>query len=235
MVDLECGYGGNGSRTGAVGVDLVGGGGGDDGRDGSAAASGGGPGGGGAAVLFNPLAEFRAGGPAEGAGAGTRAELEGRILQIAGDGQAGIDGGGGDRPAAAAARRGRRVWVLHNFLAVRGFHRHRLDGIAAWLANSTLSLITPSPAPEPAEYEYDDDGGDGGWSSSGIGCDDDNNNGSVGGVFRFHRAFDGDSGLPLPGPEGNSSSVAASVWLLLLLGDEPDGGNDFPPITHATL
>lgn len=223
VVDLECGYsGGNGSTSGAVDAGARGDGGGDG--SGTIAAGGELSEAGGAAVAFDPLSDVRPRGAAEGerAGAGVGvAQLE------TPDGNARIVGGEEeiDRPASASAfaAPARRAWVLHNFLAVRGFHRHRLDGIAAWLANSTLSLLSPDLPP--------DDLGD---DLSGGGGGDCGGNGSVG-VFRFHRAFDGDSGLPLPGPEGNASSVAASVWVLLLLGDEPDGGNDFPPITHATL
>lgn len=231
VVDLECGYSGNGSSRSDA--DDIGGG--EGGGDGSVpvfygeSSGGDDDGGGGVAVLFNGLAREAAG---EAAAREAGAAAGKRILEAAG-GTAGMGGGdvGADpgqeednRPAAAgdAAAGERRVWVLHNFLAVRGFRRHQLDGIAAWLANSTLSLLSPDP--EPADRYYDD-------LSGGTGC----GNGSIMDVFRFHRAFDGDSGLPLPGPEGNSSSVAASVWVLLLLGDEPDGGNDFPPITHATL
>lgn len=54
-------------------------------------------------------------------------------------------------------------------------------------------------------------------------------------VFSFYRAFDGESGSPVAHAEGNASSLAAAASVLLLLGDGPEGGNDFPPITHATL
>eukprot|EP00903_Cladosiphon_okamuranus_P016301 g15033.t1 len=232
VVDLECGYNGNGSsRSDGVDIGVVGGGG-----DGSVPvygeASGGGGDVGGAAVLFDPSAEVWARKAAEEAARQAGAAVQRRILEGP-DGTAGMRGGdvdagpgeeGQDGDLTAGAEGARRVWVLHNFLAVRGFHRHQLNGIAAWLANSTLSLLAPDPAPADSYHHYGD------WSGD-AGC----GNGSVVDAFRFHRAFDGDSGMPLPGREGNSSSVAASVWVLLLLGDEPDGGNDFPPITHATL
>eukprot|EP00752_Nemacystus_decipiens_P014671 g13067.t1 len=221
IVDLECGYsGGNGSS-------------GSGGGGGGVAVGGELSGGGRAEVLFNPPAEFRAGKAAEEAGAGAAAgrrmlRNHDRHAETVGVGAGAGHERGDDLPAAAAAATARRVWVLHNFLAVRGFHRHKLDGIAAWLSNSTLSLLSPDADPDPELASHGGElraGGD-----VGYGC----GNGSVD-VFRFHRAFDGDSGLPLPGCEGNASSVAASTWVLLLFGDEPDGGNDFPPITHATL
>lgn len=138
--------------------------------------------------------------------------------------------------------------MFHNFLAERGFRRQSLTGLSVWVANSTLSLLAPSLLAEPAPPEHEPADGDrrGGGGGGGGGTygefvdgddydyeyDDDDDNVSV---FRFHRGFDGESGLPLAGAEGNRSSLAAAVSVLLLLGDEPDGGNDFPPITHATL
>lgn len=75
-----------------------------------------------------------------------------------------------------------------------------------------------------------------GGDSSGIGGGGETYVGNNGGAsLRFNRVFDGKTGLPMPHAEGNCSSLAAAVSVLLLLGDGPDGGNDFPPITHATL
>lgn len=167
-----------------------------------------------------------------------------------------VAGGGGygqplgrENGQEGAASGTRRVWVLHNFLAQRGLDRQGLPGLAVWLANSTLSLLAPDllvceddigVAAGPSEafrsgadgrirVDFDLRGGEG-ESGGGGGSGD-----IAGGVFRFHRAFDGDSGLPLPSAEGNSSSLAAAASVLLLLGDGPDGDNEFPPITHATL
>ncbi|CAM9793256.1 unnamed protein product [Scytosiphon promiscuus] len=134
-----------------------------------------------------------------------------------------------DRENEAADSGGRRVWVLHNFLAERGFRRQSLTGLSVWVANSTLSLLAPSlPAGHHGEFVDDYEEGDG---TDDDGSDDDDDEF----LLRFHRGFDGTTGLPLPGAEGNRSSLAAAVSVLLLLGDVPDGGNDFPPITHATL
>ncbi|CAN0264143.1 unnamed protein product [Ectocarpus sp. 8 AP-2014] len=249
-MDLECGYGENASGGGWGGPGVVegvgeigggtggdGGGGGGGGGDGSDGAGDRGivtgSGDGGAAVLFSPAA---AGPGLEELGAeGDAGQLESRVASsrrtaaevpavppLATDFSA---------EATTAARfdakdsgSSSRVWVLHNFLAVRGLRRLSLNGLSVWLANSTSSLLGNSPE---GEYEYRYYYG-AGADDGGGGEDDDL-------LFRFHRAFDGFSGLPLPGPEGNSSSLAAAASILLLLGDVPDGGNDFPPITHATL
>ena len=151
---------------------------------------------------------------------------------------------------------GVRVWVLHNLLAARGLGQQSLLGLSAWLANSTLSLIVPDESmAEPrifAEGELVDEprpfaGGEGSLDNDNVrwfGAEDERFgvffslpdgvavNDSL---FRFHRVFEAKSGLPLPDAEGNSSSLAAAASVLLLLGDGPDGGNTFPPITHATL
>lgn len=145
----------------------------------------------------------------------------------------------------------RRVWVLHNMLAARGLGQQALLGVSVWLVNSTLSLIAPDHPPVDAELwnvfaEGERVGGvdndNARWF--GVASEDERvrdlggsaaGNGSSSSGFRFHRAFDASSGLPLPDAEGNASSIAAATSVLLLLGDGPHGGNNFPPITHATL
>lgn len=154
----------------------------------------------------------------------------------------------------------RRVWVLHNILAARGLGQQALLGVSVWLANSTLSLIAPDHPPVDADdlstfaegekvvgRDNDNDNNDNGNPRrSGVGTEDErfrrlggadvgNGSSSSSSWFRFHRAFDASSGLPLPDAEGNASSIAAATSVLLLLGDGPHGGNNFPPITHATL
>lgn len=217
--------------------------------------------------------------------------------------------GGGVRATAAATAENRRVWVLHNLLAKRGFDRQGFLGIASWLANSTLALLAPdiafmesmeSPLMFSAEKRHEHSvaftgrrnykggenidvrpaggGVEGGkttaegrefWAGGlgggvgesltrsrfetplrasfpdrsritssmniplGAAVDERGNDDQL--EFLFYRGFDSESGLPLPDAEGNSSSLAAAASVLLLLGDGPDGGNDFPPITHATL
>ncbi|CAN0266859.1 unnamed protein product, partial [Ectocarpus fasciculatus] len=249
VMDLECGYGENAAGGGWAGPGVLAGvgeaddgGSGGDGAGDRGIVTGNGDGRG--AVLFSPAVVGA--GPEELRAEGVATELESRVAsgrrtaeavpppppatatelpaeattaaRVAG-GDAENSGGGGGGSSSS------RVWVLHNFLAVRGLRRLSLNGLSVWLANSTSSLLATTPE---GEYDYryyygaDDDGG------GGTGEDDDP-------LFRFHRAFDGVTGLPLPGPEGNSSSLAAAASILLLLGDVPDGGNDFPPITHATL
>lgn len=68
-----------------------------------------------------------------------------------------------------------------------------------------------------------------------VGDNTDDDGEDEGGVFLFHRAFDGITGAPVPNAEANSSSLAAATSVMLLLGSGPEGGNEFPPITHATL
>lgn len=140
-----------------------------------------------------------------------------------------------------------RVWVLHNILAAWGLGHQSLPGLSVWLANSTLSLIAPDQPVDAGLWTFAEGGRVGvdnaGWF--GVGTEDERfrsllRSEGVAAVegssaFRFHRAFDANSGLPLPDAEGNASSLAAATSMLLLLGDGPHGGNSFPPITHATL
>ncbi|CAM9410828.1 unnamed protein product [Ectocarpus sp. 4 AP-2014] len=252
VMDLECGYGENASGGGwggpavVEGVGEIGGGTGRGGRGGGGGGGGGdgsdgagdrgivtGSGDGGAAVLFSAAAAGP--GPEKLGAEGDAGQLESRVAssrRTAAEVPA-VPPPATDFSAEAttAARfdaedsdSSSRVWVLHNFLAVRGLRRLSLNGLSVWLANSTSSLLGNPPE---GEYEYRHFYGAGADGGGGGEVDDL--------LFRFHRAFDGFSGLPLSGPEGNSSSLAAAASILLLLGDAPDGGNDFPPITHATL
>lgn len=121
----------------------------------------------------------------------------------------------------------RRVWVFHNYIAERGLKKQSLMGLSVWVANETLSLFDRSEGGDvsdefPGEIFVSEGIGDGNDEESTM-------------VFVFHRAFDSITGLPVAHSEGNASSLAAAVSVLLLLGDGPEGGNDFPPITHATL
>lgn len=120
----------------------------------------------------------------------------------------------------------RRVWVFHNYIAERGLKKQSLMGLSVWVANKTLSLLGPSNG-----GGVSDDFPPKFFFSEGI----RDENGDAVMVFFFHRAFDSVTGLPVAHAEGNESSLAAAVSVLLLLGDGPEGGNDFPPITHATL
>lgn len=241
-MDLECGYGENAAGGGwagpgvAAGVGEAGDGGGGAGAGDRGIGTGSGDSGG--AVLFSPAA---AGAGPEELRTEVATALESRVAsgrrtaEVAPEVPPPATATEFSAEATTAARvedndtensdgsSTSRVWVLHNFLAVRGLRRMSLNGLSVWLANSTSSLLSIPPEGE-YEYRYYYGAEDGG----GTGEDDDL-------LFRFHRAFDGLSGLPLPGPEGNSSSLAAAASILLLLGDVPDGGNDFPPITHATL
>lgn len=122
---------------------------------------------------------------------------------------------------------GRRVWVFHNYIAERGLKKQSLMGLSVWVGNTTLSLLGPSEGGGVSDYFPGEI-----FLTEGIGDEED---GDAMMVFVFHRAFDSVTGLPVAHAEGNESSLAAAVSVLLLLGDGPEGGNDFPPITHATL
>lgn len=141
-----------------------------------------------------------------------------------------------------ASQSDRKIQLLHNLLAKRGFEKQGLLGLTSWLANSTLALLAPPlstvaeslVAPSPMSHTP--------LSSEATGGESDADRWFIGGgalsetpSFLFYQTFDADSGLALPDAEGNCSSIAAAASVLLLLGDGPEGGNDFPPITHATL
>lgn len=143
---------------------------------------------------------------------------------------------------SALLLKARKVEVFENLMAKRGFEEHELVGLTSWLANSTLALLAPGVRVAPGIEEWAvapsvDEGvstiPEGRGTVSMASVDDAPASGVT--SFVFHRAFGADSGLPVPDVEGNSSSLAAAVSVLLILGDGPERGNSFPPITHATL
>lgn len=158
-------------------------------------------------------------GPGPGPGAGEGARAEGSGVKLADDLAPESSGTGG-----AVSLEDPRVLVLLNLLAKRGFESQGLAGLTSWLANSTLDMLAPSAPPGPPQPGAFDVAGEAAGEAAGETA-----------PFFFHRVFDAVSGLPMPDPQGNCSSLAAASSVLLALGDGPEGGNDFPPIAHATL
>ncbi|CAM9637009.1 unnamed protein product [Discosporangium mesarthrocarpum] len=174
---------------------------------------------------------------------GTRAgasilEVQRVVLQPGGggDGEKGTwlpkgngDGVGGSS-SALKGEGARRAWVLHNLLAQRGLQRQGLPGVSIWLADATLGLI------DKGRGDRGIGEGRGGalgwwWQWGGGGT-----TGAVAGADPvFARVFDAETGEVWPDGHGNASSLSAAAAVLFMLGDAPEGEEDFPPVTHAVL